>query len=119
MSAPNSAQSRERHLQIQLFEQINDKLDKVDDVFDKVDARFDKFDDRFDKLNDSISNVSDRLTRIEASDVATRVKTLEDGLHSTDNRITKLETVLLPLTGLGSALIGALVTWAFTFMPHS
>lgn len=112
MTSVNTAQARERHLQIQLFETINDKLDKVD-------GRFDKVEDRFDKLSDSITDVSVRLTRIEASDVASRVQKLEDTLHETDNRITKLETILLPVTGLGSALAGALVTWAFNLLPHT
>ncbi|AXQ69180.1 hypothetical protein HOU02_gp545 [Caulobacter phage CcrBL9] len=111
-SANTTAQSRERHLQIQLFESINDKLDKVD-------VRFDKVEDRFDKLSDSITDVSTRLTRIEASDVASRVQKLEDTIHQTDTRITKLETILLPVTGLGSALAGALVTWAFNLLPHT
>ncbi len=102
---------RERDLSVQLFEEIDKKLDKMDGRFDKVEARFDKLDDR-------VSDANTRLTRIEASDIASRMGIVEKQQHEFQNKLTRIETILLPITGAGSALIGALVTWAFGFLPH-
>lgn len=95
---------------IQLFEEISKGMDKLEGRFDKSDARFDK-------LTDMMSDVNTRLTRIEASDVAARMTALETEVHKTNTRMTKLETLMLPATGLGSALLAAGATWLFTFLP--
>lgn len=95
---------------IQLFEEVSKGMDKLDSRFDKSDARFDK-------LTDMMSDINTRLTRIEASDVAARMTALEQEVHKSNTRITKVETMLLPLTGFGSALLAATATWLFQFAP--
>ena len=95
---------------VQLFEEVSKGMDKLDSRFDKSDARFDK-------LTDMMSDVNTRLTRIEASDVAARMTALEQEVHKTNKRVTKMETMLLPVTALGSAILAAGATWLFSFMP--
>lgn len=97
---------------LQLFEEVSKGMDKMEGRFDRSDARFDK-------IADALADISTRLTRIEASDVAARVTALEQENNKINARLTKTETLFLPVTGFGSALLGAGVTWLFQFMPGS
>lgn len=116
MPPETQSQVRLRESTDRLFEEVIRKLDKVDARFDRLD---DRIDERFDHVASDIQGVDRRLTRIEASDVAARVSSLETSVNKQANRLTKIETLFLPVTAVGGAILGAFSTWAFNFLPHS
>lgn len=107
--------ARYREAADRLMEEVIKQLDKMDGRFDRLDARLDE---RFDSMVSDIQSVDRRLTRIEASDVAARVLALETASTAAGNRLTKIETMFLPITAVGATLMGAVATWAFSFLPH-
>jgi hypothetical protein len=96
---------------------VGDQSHMLNTILDSLSNRFDRFDGRFDSLSKDVGKVAERLARIESTDLSGRIAGIERAGQEHGARLTKIETLFLPITGLGAALVAGLGTWVFSLIP--